>query len=67
VVLGFQQTVFQHFDPTTAAGDLRVVGHQHRRRAAPPLQREEELEDLLAARWIEVAGRLVGEQQRRLE
>jgi acyl-CoA thioesterase I len=42
------------------------VGDQHESRVALAVQREHQLDDLLARRQVEVAGRLVGEQDRRL-
>jgi hypothetical protein len=48
-----------------ARGDLRFVGDDHERHAPLALDALEERHDLLAGRRVEVAGRLVGEQQGR--
>ena len=50
-----------------SARELGVVRDDEQRRAALAVELEEQLVDRLAGRAIEVAGRLVGEQQRRLE
>ena len=50
---------------SAAAATLGVVGHEQDRLAAG-VQPAQQLDDLLAARRVERAGRLVGEQQRRL-
>ena len=42
-----------------------VVRHQHQRRAGLAVQREHQLDDRLAGREVEAAGRFVGEQHRR--
>src|SRR5581483_6443758 len=49
-----------------AAGDRLVVRHEDQRRAALGVQREHELDHRGAGRRVEVAGRLVGEEQLRL-
>src|SRR3954447_26595448 len=45
---------------------LVVVGHEHEGRAAVALQPEEQLDDLLAGGLVEVAGRLVGNENGRV-
>src|SRR5436190_8567793 len=48
------------------AGELGIVRHQHHRRRAPAIDVDEQVDDLVAGAGIEVAGRLVGEQDRGL-
>ena len=48
------------------ADERQVVGDEEHRHAAPPLQRGDQVEDLLLHRHVERAGRLVGDQQLRL-
>ena len=50
-------------DPAGVGGDRRVVGHQDDRQAVLGVELLEEAEDLLAGLRVEVAGRLVGDQQ----
>jgi hypothetical protein len=45
-------------------GDLRIVGDQHERGAAGAVNLQQQLDHLAARRTIEVAGRLVGQQDR---
>ena len=45
-----------------ARRDRAVMGHQHERRAVRGVQVEQQLDDARAGRRVEVAGRLVGEQ-----
>ena len=47
-------------------GGLRIVRHHHDRLAELVVQPLEQAEDLLAGRAVEVAGRLVGDDQRRV-
>src|SRR5690606_20219883 len=48
------------------AGEVRVVGHEHERRAALAIQLLEQLDDRVAGAGVQVAGRLVREQDLRL-
>ena len=41
------------------------MGDEHQRRLPPPLQAEQQIDDLLAGRAVEVAGRLVGQDDLR--
>ncbi len=43
------------------------MGDEHQRRPALPVQVEHQIDDLRAGRRVEIAGRLVGEQDRRLD
>ena len=52
-------------DPVGVGRGLRVVGDQHDRLAALDARAPERVEDLGAGRVVEVAGRLVGEEERR--
>ena len=56
-------TVAHRHDAVGPRGEARLVRHEHDGRAAVGRQRGEELDDLVAARGVERAGRLVGEQQ----
>ena len=47
-------------------GQLRVVRHEHQRAAALAVDRDEQLDDLAARGAVEVAGRLVGQHDRRI-
>src|SRR5690606_2396610 len=49
-----------------AAGEGRIVRDQHERRAALAVQLLEQMDDRLARAGVEIAGRLVGEQDARL-
>src|SRR4051794_14533317 len=49
-----------------ALREMRIVGHEHERRAAVALQREEQVDDRVAGLVVEVAGRLVGNENRRV-
>ena len=50
-----------------AAGrELIVVGDDHQGRAALLLQREQKIDDLLAGRAVEIAGRFIGDHDRRM-
>src|SRR5690625_2836606 len=49
-----------------APGQTLIVGDENERRCAPGLQREQQIDDLLAACGIEVAGGLVGKQKLRI-
>ena len=63
-----QATTVDHAQPARQdRREIRVVRHDEQRRAALAIEIEEQLVDRLAGRAIEVAGRLVGEEQRRLE
>ena len=46
--------------------ELRIVRDEHDRRAAPAIDVDQEVDDLVAGAGVEIAGRLVGEQDRRL-
>ena len=45
---------------------LRIVRHEHQRRLARAVDVEQQLDDLVAGGAVEIAGRLVGEQDRRI-
>ena len=47
-------------------GQLGIVRHQHDRRLARAIDLEQQLDDLAAGLAVEVAGRLVGEEERRI-
>ena len=49
-----------------ALGGVRIVGHHDDRLAVLAIERLQQVEDLVAGLAIEVAGRLVAEQQRRV-
>src|SRR3954451_9165559 len=49
-----------------ALGEVQVVGDEHQGRAALSFKPEQEPDDGVAGRLVEVAGRLVGEQERRI-
>ena len=53
-------------DAVAAAGELEVVGDEDEGRAAVALQGEQEVDDRAARALVEVAGRLVGDQDRRV-
>ena len=44
----------------------RIVRHQYQRGAALLVAGEQELDDLTAGRLVEIAGRLVGDENRRM-
>ena len=48
-----------------AAGQLLVVRDEDERRLAPPLQPEQQIDHMAAGLAVEVAGRLVGENELR--
>ena len=52
-------------DAVAARRERRIVGHQRQRRAALGGQREQQFDDRLARGLVEIAGGLVGDQQRR--
>ena len=60
-----EPAVAQPDHPVAAGGELGRVGDEHQRRAVPVAQAEEQPDDRLAGGAVEVAGRLVGEQDRR--
>jgi hypothetical protein len=49
-----------------AFGRARIVRHHHDRLAVIAVERLQQVEDLVAGLAIEVAGRFVGQQQRRV-
>jgi len=52
-------------EPALAAfGERRIMGNQQQRRAEPCMLVEQIIDDRLAGRAVEIAGRLVGQQQR---
>ena len=53
-------------DDVGDGGQLRIVRHEHERRAARPVHLEQQVDDVAARRAVEVAGRLVGQQDRRV-
>src|ERR1700761_4716916 len=53
-------------DAVAALGQRRVMGDEQQRRAALGMQREEQIDHLLAGLAIEIAGRLVGQKERGL-
>ena len=65
VVVAHDPAVAHADDAVAGFGDLVVVRHEQDRLAAR-VQAPEQLEHLVAAFGVERAGRLVGEQQRRL-
>ena len=50
-------------DPVGEGREGGVVGHQHERDAVAAVEADEEIDDLAAGRGVEVAGRLVGQQE----
>jgi len=50
-----------------AARERLIVRHEHQGGPAPPVQRQQELDDLLAGRGVEIAGGLVGQEQAGVE
>ena len=58
------QAVADPDDPVGVGGDGRVVRHQDDREAVLGVELAEEVEDLPAGLRVEVAGRLVGDQER---
>ena len=53
-------------EPALASfGQRRIMGNQQQRRAEPCMLVEQVVDDRLAGRAVEIAGRLVGQQQRR--
>ena len=52
--------------PLRAGGRMRIVRHHHDRLAVLAVERLEQVEDLVAGLAIEIARRLVAEQQRRI-
>src|SRR3546814_10911356 len=48
-----------------AVGELRVVGDEHQRGPVLGLQSEQQVDDLVAGLAVQVAGRLVGQQDRK--
>src|SRR5689334_3073462 len=62
----FTNPAVEHLDPAAAArGQRRVVGDQQQGGAMPPGEIEQQVDDLAAGFGIEIAGRLVGQQQPR--
>ena len=59
--------VAQRDRPAAALGDVHVVRHDHDGRAEPGVQIADQREDLLAGVRVEIAGRFVGEQNRRID
>ena len=53
-------------DMCATRGEIRIVRHQHQRRAAGSMDVEQQVDDLSTGRAVEIAGRFVGEQQRRI-
>src|SRR5579883_2820113 len=51
--------------PVAARGEIRVMRDKDERRAALGAQLEEKVDDRLAGRLVEIAGRLVGDENRR--
>src|SRR2546430_15365119 len=52
--------------PRRPLGGVGIVGHHHDRLAVIAIERLQQLEDLVAGFSIEIARRLVAEQQRRI-
>jgi len=50
--------------PAAALGEVEVVGDEHQGAAAVALQPEQELDDRVAGALVEIAGRLVGDEDR---
>ena len=57
--------ITDHEDPVGVGGRPCVVGDEHDRLAQPVARVPQQIEDLDAGREVEVAGRLVGEEDRR--
>ena len=55
----------QRDHPVAARGEVGIVGDQHQRRAVPVAQPEEQVDDRAAGGAVEVAGGLIGKDDRR--
>ena len=64
--LAHRTAVAQHQPLVGDRRDARIVRHQHQRHAARAPHLQQQVEDVPAVRAVEVAGRLVGEDQRRI-
>ena len=53
-------------DPVAALRQRRVVGHEHQRRAVLAIAVKQKLDDLATGGFVEVSGRLVSDQDRRV-
>ena len=58
--------VAERDDAVGMRGQRGIVRHEHERAAERPVERDEQLDDLLARGGVQVAGRLVGQEQARL-
>ena len=56
----------QAHDAVAALGQVEIVGDEHQGGAAIPLQGEQQVDDGVAGRLVEIAGRLVGDEDRRV-
>ena len=65
-LIAHHQTVAQRDDAVRMRGQRGVVRHHHQRRAFPPVEFQQQFEHLLAGLAIQIAGRLIGQQNRRL-
>src|SRR5262245_49747521 len=62
----FAKPAVEHLDPAAAArGERRIVGDQQQGGAMPPGEVEQQVDDLAAGFGVEIAGRLVSQQQPR--
>src|SRR5271170_2533657 len=55
----------QPHHPVATGGQARIMRHEHHRRAAAGLELEQKLDDRLPGGFIEIAGRLVGDEDGR--
>src|SRR5690606_18197070 len=60
-------SVRQPYLPSAARGERRIMGDQHQRGAAPGGEREHQLDDLPPGFPVQVAGRLIRQQEIRLD
>ena len=66
VVRGDRAAVAKHQPRVGQRGELGIVRHQHQRGAAGAPDVEQQVHDVAAGRRVEVAGRLVGQHDRRI-
>ena len=65
VLVADDQAVAQRDAAVGAAGESRIVRHQHQRGSFALVQRDQQFENMLAVLAVEIAGGLVGQQNGR--
>ena len=66
MVTGHDAAVREHDPRIRVGGEVRIVGDEHDRRAPPAVDIDQEIDDVAAVLTIEIAGWLVGEDNRRV-